>query len=230
LNVCPIGGCKACPEAVEGIGYNNCYNDIALEATNLHRGHSQSPALTLDTDAATRAQTWAEELDGQGSIATSTVGTGPNDRPANCAEILFQQTAANKVDTLATSDDAVAAWYAGNTEYDAEAGAPKAPTDPAKKLLSDNYTKLVWESSTVAGFGIKGSIVVAWICEKPGNEPYTPEEFKKNVKGNCFVESEEDGDEYNECFNTVSLAATNERRKWHEADELTLDKIASAAL
>jgi len=28
----------------------------------------------------------------------------------------------------------------------------------------------------------------------------------------------------------VSLAATNERRKWHEADELTLDKVASAAL
>jgi hypothetical protein len=34
LNVCPIGGCPACPKPVPGLGYNNCYNDRSLLYVN----------------------------------------------------------------------------------------------------------------------------------------------------------------------------------------------------
>lgn len=90
MNVCPEGGCAVCPTPIKGIGYNNCYNDIALTAANLKRGFSQAPGLDLDTSIATKAQSWAEQLDKRGSIASSTVGTGDNDRPDTCAEILFE--------------------------------------------------------------------------------------------------------------------------------------------
>lgn len=229
LNVCPVGGCPACPTPIPGIGYDNCYNDIALDGANLKRGESQSSPVALDTDTAAGAQKWAETLDSRGSITSSIVGLGDNERPDGCAEILFEQTDANKVDTLATSLDAIDAWYAGNTEYDAEKGAPKTPDDAQKKALSDNYTKLVWKSSTKAGFGIKGKVVVAWICNKPGNVPYKAEDFKKNISKNCF-EKEKDG-RYNKCFNDLSLTSTNEKRVWHESGKIeNIDTLGAVAL
>jgi hypothetical protein len=85
------------------------------------------------------------------------------------------------VKNLAESDDAVNAWYAGASEYDAKVGAPKDPKNKEKKTLSDNYTTLVWKSSTRTGFGIKGKVVVAWICNEPGNQPYEKSVFLKNV-------------------------------------------------
>lgn len=64
LNVCPIGGCKGCGTSdkpsnnyIKGLGYNNCYNDRALGYLNGLRKQDGSPALVLDTDIATKAQT-----------------------------------------------------------------------------------------------------------------------------------------------------------------------------
>lgn len=93
--------------------------------------------------------------------------------------------------------------------------------------MSDNYTSLVWKTSTKTGFGIKGNKVVAWVCEAKATDRSTPALFIKNVSANCFSAAPT---RYNTCFNTLSLTAANEKRVWHEATKLTTDTGTAAAL
>lgn len=71
-------------------------------------------------------------------------------------------------------------------------------------------------------------MVVAWICEKKGNDPYTTAAFKENVSENCFAE--EGGKKWNKCFNDRLHKAATEKRGWHEADPAPLLPALAAAL
>lgn len=125
---------------------------------------------------------------------------------------------------MATSTDAVDAWNKGQANYNFIKGEPMDKNDVAKKKLSDEFTRMVWKSSTTVGFGIKGKFVVAWICKKKGNDPYTTKDFLANVKKNCIKGG------VNTCFNSISLAAINEKRKWHQVKSLTTDVPTAKAV
>jgi hypothetical protein len=163
LNVAEEGGWPACPKPIPNLPFDNCFNDRALVATNLRRGHAEVGALTLDTNYAAGAQKWADELEKRGAIAEST----PLERPSNCGENVFEQTDPSKRADSAVRDDATDAWYAGNADYDFATNAPKTPSDFASKQRSDRFTRLVWKGSTKAGFGIskEGRFIVAWYCD-----------------------------------------------------------------
>jgi hypothetical protein len=118
--VCPINGCAECPEPIKGLGYNNCYNKIALGYINDYRKSVGYNALTLNIAHANKAQYWANEFNNRGSGASSA-----SDRPINCASIQFQQTVASKISSLSTNGDAVVAWWDGRSSYDPTTGKPK---------------------------------------------------------------------------------------------------------
>jgi hypothetical protein len=69
---------------------------------------------------------------------------------------------------MATSGDAMMAWWAGSSQYNEATGEPKGSSSDSRKH-SDNYTRLVWKSASKVGFGYSGSWVVAWICDIPAS-------------------------------------------------------------
>jgi hypothetical protein len=217
LNVCPNTGCVTCPKPVPGLGYNNCYNEKALKYANDLRKLTKSGDLVLDYDIARKAQTAAKTFNYRGSAATT-----DDTRPAvDCAALHFHQTIPAKIDTLATSGDAIIDWWNGSSQYDAEKGKPKGDSTDSKRK-SRNYTTLVWKAGTKVGFGVEGSWVVAWICGVK-NDP-SVKVTKENVPTESCTKTAPTGTKhYNKCFNDMMLTALNTKRKDHIVKELTLE-------
>lgn len=95
-------------------------------------------------------------------------------------------------------------WYSGKIEYDFKAAKPKNSKDVAKKRDSDEFTRMIWKSSTTVGFGIhKNRSVVAWYCAKAGNLPDNTKAFSENVNDVCIVNG------YNKCYNDMALKYHN---------------------
>lgn len=81
-------------------------------------------------------------------------------------------------------DEATDGWYANSASYDYTTSRPKLvkdKKDDATTTKSNTYTQLVWKTSKKVGFGIVGKFVVAWYCDKKGNDPDTVEAFTNHV-------------------------------------------------
>lgn len=81
-------------------------------------------------------------------------------------------------------DKATDGWYANSASYDYETSRAKlvnGKKDPATTTKSNTYTQLVWKTSKKVGFGIVGKFVVAWYCDKKGNDPDTVKVFTNHV-------------------------------------------------
>jgi len=81
---------------------------------------------------------------------------------------------------------------------------------------------MIWAGSTVAGFGLRGKVVVAWYCKDAAVEDVAA--AKKNIGKYCMVDGR------NECFATMQLDAQNEHRAAHAVDALEEDAAKSKAL
>jgi len=84
---------------------------------------------------------------------------------------VFEQTDATKRAGMRVSDAPSDYWYDGSTYYDFTANAAKTAISGAETRRANEFTRLVWKTTTKVGFGISadGRYVVAWFCETPGN-------------------------------------------------------------
>jgi len=199
-------------------GPNKCVNESYLKAVNAKRELHGSPKLAEDLVAAEAIQK-ALELDTyNGDPATLTPTDG-------CNQIVYTyalQSAQAEQLLMTDPDTAVGSWYAGSQYYDFEKGTVKYPADATKKekesALRDqeNFTQLLWKSTTKVGFGIKGNDVVAWYCSKGNTAP--AQSYVDNVSDVCMV------DGMNRCYNRLALGFHNEKRALRrDTNALALD-------
>lgn len=125
-----------------------------------------------------------------------------------CHQNVYTQD--DEADLLQT-DKATLEWYKGESTYDYVNGEPKDAKDKAKSMKATN---LLWKSSTLVGFGIKGKFVLAYYCA-PAAYKDTKKDYKMNVckKDECKLCTEsKDGKTkfgYNKCYNKLSLEKHN---------------------
>lgn len=105
---------------------------------------------------------------------------------ADCSDSKFEQVDPAKLPTLATSDDATEAWYAGKKYYDFKTGGYQAKYNnqvltAQQKLDADAFTRMVWKKTTTVAFGIRDRWVYARYCLVQGNTG-GPAAYLTNVK------------------------------------------------
>jgi len=136
----------------------------------------------------------------------------------NCNEQIYTQPDTEKQLDLLVGTAAVDAWYAGNADYDYEAGKASGAGDEAKAKL---FTQVVWKNTDTVAFGIKDRKVYAWYCDK-GNEG-SEDDYKKNVGEPCVAT----GKKANSCMNEAYLEKVNAKRALHGSPDLLEDSVAA---
>lgn len=148
--------------------------------------------------------------------ATTTLNLGAG-YTQHCDKNVYKHADATSKDIKAVSKAAAADWYSGNTVYDYKTG-DMAKFDAKSQKLYENFTRMMWKSSTKVAFGMinqPGSDtvwVVGYYCyDKPVVSGGTRviATVLKNVGRYCFT------DGYNDCYNQRALARHNERREGH---------------
>ena len=85
--------------------------------------------------------------------------------------------------------------------------------------------RMIWKGTTLAGFGKKGEIVVAWYCKEPAAIKEKTK-ARANIGASCI----DDASKRNTCFAKMALKAINGYRKTHDAPDLGEDNDKSGAL
>ena len=134
-----------------------------LEAHNKYRRRHGSPKLKWSSEAAKKAQEWAEHL-----ARTGTLGHGDHEG--------MGQNIAYKSGAELSGEEAAAQWYEENKNYDY--------SQPGFASNTGHFTQMVWHDTTSMGSGraVKGrSTYVVANYTPPGNitnQGY----FERNVK------------------------------------------------
>lgn len=136
-----------------------------------------------------------------------------SNQPDNCSDSLFTLKDPSKLENLSQSDVATEYWYGGRVYYDYKKGTYKEKynkidlTD-ANKALADDFTRMVWRSTSNVSFGIKGRYVYARYCSQKGNTG-DKDNYIANVKKDCIKNG------VDVCFEKAALDAHNEKRAKH---------------
>lgn len=165
--------------------YNKCYNDRAVKAHNTKRklhimeNYDTKFKMTVDTKAAKEIQKIMDKMiaDKKPMTEKTLYDIKLEGDFKDCNANVHEHTDA--VEQL-DGDYATNGWYANKASYDYVTTKPiddKAPT----KIKADTYTQLLWKTSTKVGFGIKDKFVVAWYCDKKGNDPRDAKTFSAHV-------------------------------------------------
>lgn len=204
---------------------NHCYNERALKAANAKRLIHGSPALTNNLVTAKAIQALMDATGYTGGPVTKASAY------ASCNQIVYNYKAqtVKAASIVMTTNIAVDTWYKGKQFYDFDKGMVKYPADQTAiralkvtdrttkekailketKVEQENFTQLIWRSSTRVGFGVKGDWVVAWFCDAAGNT--TPaQNYVDNVNDVCVVKG------YNRCYNKMALKFHNQKRALHK--------------
>lgn len=221
-NVCKKDGCKLCLEDKAGkkYGYDKCYNDLALERTNIDRGNHDAKKVELSEDLAKEAQKHAEKVSGAKAITKSDASV-----LKKCWENIYELDKAADEFDLGDTDMALKFWNSKKSEYDFKLHKEKTGKSKAD---SDKFTATVWKANKKVGFGISGKYVVGWYCDEPNTS--VTDSYKDNVSKNCYKDNDDVDLGYNSCYNTAANDAHNLKRVDHGTDKLALDfDIAKAA-
>lgn len=142
-DTCP----KPCTDNISGDRYSKCYQKKGLTAHNAKRDIHKVPNLELDIDIAKRAQKLAE------TYSTSGTFTAPSGEKCgyNYASASTSTEAMNK-------DWATNFWYSKGTGFDW--------ANVVFSATAQDFTNMIWRSSTKVGFGVAGTKVVALYCDK----------------------------------------------------------------
>jgi len=86
--------------------------------------------------------------------------------PDDCTMNMYEETGpSSAVADLNRNHAATDSWYLnGEQHYNYETGAPKDGASNAEKAQVDDFTRMVWRSTSTVSFGIKGKYVAAWYC------------------------------------------------------------------
>jgi len=200
-------------------GYNQCYNDKAIEAHNAAREkHEGYSPLVFDKDIATAIQAQLDSPSFVGTISQAQKG-----KYANCGENVYVLTDLTKLSDVLLTNMASNFWYKGINQYDFATNQPKTGINEAQLDQANSFQQMVWRGTKRVGFGVFDKYVVAWYCEDKG-ELSNAIESKANVGRICYKHG------YNQCYNDLSLVHVNKMRKNHKAKPLTFDEDAARAI
>lgn len=190
-------------------------NDELRKLHNAKRLLHESPPLVFDVDLAKKLQAQLNSKSATFSETTLlSVGTAFT---ANCAKNIYKHDGSVTKDIKTVSKKATDDWYLGNKVYDYKTG-DMAAFDAKSRKLYENFTRMMWKSSTKVAFGMvnpPGSDtvwVVGYYCyDQPvvSGVLRSIDTVRKNVGRYCFTNG------YNDCYNQRALARHNERREAH---------------
>ena len=134
-----------------------------LEAHKRYRSRHGSPKLKWSSDAAKKAQSWAEHL-----ARTGTLSHGDNEG--------MGQNIAYKSGAELSADEAAAQWYDEIKNYDFN--------QPGFASNTGHFTQMVWHDTTAMGSGIavKGTSTYVVANYTPAGNITNPGYFERNVK------------------------------------------------
>lgn len=121
------------------------HNDVRL----LH----ESPPLQYDEDLAKKLQAELNKKSVTFTESTPLDLGAAYEIDTKCGRNVFEYTDATSTDIKAVSKAAAANWASGDTVYDYKTG-DMAKFDAKSQKLYENFTRMLWASSTKAAFGM----------------------------------------------------------------------------
>jgi hypothetical protein len=181
-------------------GYDNCFNQLQLDATNEYRATHSAAPLKLNAELAKYMQTKFAADPAAAMPQPETPLAAPCDGGVGFNR--YTEEDAAMIEDLKTTPRVTDQFYSYHKEYSFSKNKPKnTDLEPAAF-----FTRMVWRGTTDAAWVINGKDVMVGYCAKNPQTDTDEAAYKVNVQPACVK------DGYDTCFNKLQLEKNNALR------------------